>query len=281
MNPDNHKPIKNRKLLLLCNPGMEEAGNYTPAVLNVLQRYKNYFMSAVGGSWIYDENEDLSEIIEEPAGYDHESEFTWLVTEITKIWHHADYSMIVFVGHGNAAYGNDRIQLSNGIIIPICSFFAPEPFGINTKRTVIIDACRTLQGAEQRQLILEQRSFSADDMLERDLCRNLYNDKIQECDPHIELIQSTQYGNPAYVNPEGTGTAFSDAFFDTLNQEVPQWNEYALGLRNGQFSVSLRSLMPEIQKGMRDYHQVPQYRRFGDGGGDFPFYSVLRPVQRL
>lgn len=278
MNPDDHKPIKNRKLLLLCNPGTEEAGNYTLAVYNVLQRYKNYFMSAIGGAWIYNENEDLSEIIEEPAGYDDEGERTWFFTKMAEICCHADYSMIVFVGHGNAAYGNDGIQLSKGKIIPVCSFLAPEPFGINTKRTVIIDACRTLEGAEQHQLILEQKSFSADRMLERDKSRILYNDKIQECDPHIELIQSTQYGNPAYVNLEGTGTAFSDALFGILVEKVPQWNKQALGLRNGQLSVCSRSLIPEIQMGMRDYHQVPQYSRFGDGGGDFPFYSVWRPV---
>ena len=205
MNPLAHQPINKRKLLLLCNPGREEDGNYVPAVISVLERYKNYFTSAVGGAWISSDQEELNEIIEEPDGYDDEGEQTWLFMKIAEICRHADYSIIVFVGHGGAHDNMDYVELSKGKVIPISSFLAPGPFGANTKRTVIIDSCRTLIGAEPQKLILEQRSFSADGMLERDLCREYYNRQIQDCEPHIELIQSTRYGEPALVNTARTG----------------------------------------------------------------------------
>ena len=277
MNSDDHKPIKKRKLLLLCNPGTEEAGNYTPVVYEVLQRYKDYFMSAVGGAWIYDENEDYSEIIEEPAGYDDEGEQTWLFTKIAEICRHADYSIIVFVGHGDSTHG-DEIQLSKGKFIPVNSFLAQDYFGNPIKRTVIVDACRTLAGRDQERIILEQRTFSGDNMLKTGPCRDFYNKQIQDCEPHFEMIQSTRYGEPAYVNPEGTGTAFSDALFGLLDVKVPQWNALAMGIRTGQKTVTLKSLMTDIAQRMQTYNQVPQYSRTGKG--DFPIYSVWRPVER-
>ena len=239
MNDIFHKPIEKRKLLLLCNPGREEDRNYTPAVFNVLNRYKEYFMSPVGGGWISSDVEEHNEIIEEPAGYDDEGEQTWLYDQIRKICRHTDYSIIVFVGHGD---------------------------------------CRTLAGRNQERIILEQRTFSGDNMLETGPCRDLYNKQIQDCEPHFELIQSTRYGEPAYVNPEGTGTAFSDALFGLLDVKVPQWNAMAMGVRTGQKTVTLNSLMTDIAQRMQVYHQVPQYSRTGEG--DFPIYSVWRPVER-
>jgi hypothetical protein len=120
MNDIFHKPIEKRKLLLLCNPGREEDRNYTPAVFNVLNRYKEYFMSPVGGGWISSDVEEYNEIIEEPAGYDDEGEQTWLYDQIRKICRHTDYSIIVFVGHGDSTHG-DEIQLSKGKFIPVNS----------------------------------------------------------------------------------------------------------------------------------------------------------------
>ena len=277
MNDIFHKPIEKRKLLLLCNPGREEDRNYTPAVFNVLNRYKEYFMSPVGGGWISSDVEEHNEIIEEPAGYDDEGEQTWLYDQIRKICRHTDYSIIVFVGHGDSTHG-DEIQLSKGKFIPVNSFLAQDYFGNPIKRTVIVDACRTLAGRNQERIILEQRTCSGDNMLETGPCRDLYNKQIQDCEPHFELIQSTRYGEPAYVNPEGTGTAFSDALFGLLDVKVPQWNAMAMGVRTGQKTVTLNSLMTDIAQRMQVYHQVPQYSRTGEG--DFPIYSVWRPVER-
>lgn len=266
-------PINNRKLLLLCNPGTQGV-NYVPAVHTVLQRYNNYFMSEVGGAW------DDGEILEEPQGYDENSEVTWLAIQLKELAL-ADYSMIVFVGHGGAYQGNDKIQLSQGKTIDVTDFLAPQGMEGSIKRTVIVDACRSLIGATQQQLILEQREFSGQGQLDRDYCRRHYNHQIEVCEPHVELIQSTQYGNPALVNQAGTGTTFSDAFFGVLDPNVKVWNAQAMGLRTGQLSKTTNELMPLVQAGMQIYNQVPQVSRYGSNVGDYPIYAVWRAVTRV
>lgn len=265
-------PINNRKLLLICNPGVPGV-NHVPSVPAVLQRYKNYFQSAVGGYWRDDE------IIEEEVGYNDEAELTWLFCKLGEITRNADYSMIVFVGHGGSSdENNDQIQLSKGKLVPVSSFLAPEGFEGSMKRTIIIDACRTLIEAPQQQILLEQRTYSAGGMLEADWCKNLYNEVIDNCDPHVELIQSTQYGQDAHANE--TGTAFSDAFFGVLGSNIPRWNNQALGLNTGRLSKSTIDLFPSIAAAMQADHQVPQIRRYGNGGGEFPIYAVWRAVER-
>lgn len=267
--------VNSRKLLLICNPGTPGV-NYVAAVPSVLQRYKNYFMSEVGGAWIDGEN---GVIIEESPGYDENSEETWLALQLRELAL-VDYSMIVFVGHGGAYCGNDRIQLSKGKIIAVQDLLAPQGMEGTIKRSVIVDACRSIIGGAPHQLVLEQREFSGQGQLDREFCRRHYNNQIDICEPHVELIQSTQYGNPAFVNHARTGTAFSDAFFDILDANVTVWNSQAMGVRTGQLSKTTNELMPLVQVGMQAYGQVPQISRFGSDVGDFPFYAVWRAVER-
>lgn len=61
----------------------------------MLNRYKEYFKSEVGGGWIEDENEDDSEIIEEPNGNGGNSVVTWLALKLKELNTEVDYSMIV------------------------------------------------------------------------------------------------------------------------------------------------------------------------------------------
>ena len=264
--------INNRKLLLLCNPGTPEL-NYVACVPDVLMRYKEYFKSAVGGAWI---DGPYGEIIEEPQGMGDQQEVNWLTEKLGEINRNADYAMIVFVGHGDACLGQDRIQLSQGGFVSV-SELLPLPGEENLKRrTVIVDACRSLRGVTPRQLILEQQDFSGHEMLNRQACREFYNEAIEACEPHTELIQSTRYGHPAFVNPHGTGTAFSDAFFEVLNNNVPTWNNIAQGIRDGGITQTTNQMMPAIAMGMQVYSQVPQVRRMGNGNGDYPIFAVRR-----
>lgn len=265
--------INNRKLLLLCNPGIPGL-NHVACVPDVLKRYKEYFKSAVGGAWI---DGQYGEIIEEPQDMGDQQEINWLTETLGEINRNADYAMIVFVGHGDAYLGQDRIQLSQGGFVSVNEFL-PLPDEENLKRrTVIVDACRSLRGGTPRQLILEQRDFSGLGMLNRQACREVYNEAIEACEPHTELIQSTRYGHPALVNPNGTGTAFSDAFFGVLNNNVPTWNSIAQGMPDEGITHTTNHIMPEITMGMQGYSQVPEVRRVGNGNGDYPIFAVRRP----
>lgn len=261
-----------RKLLLIGNPGMQGV-NYTPAVTPVLKRYKDFFKSKVGGLW-YDE-----EIIEEPAGLDRESEVTWMVFQLLELNKNTDYSVIVFVGHGGSYLGNDQVQLSHGEILPLSCLMAPFGMENQIKRTIIVDSCRSLIGASPQQLILEGRTFSGDGQLMGNYCREYYDDLIEKCEPHIELLQSTKYGEKAKINLAQTGTAFSDSLFNTLDTMVPQWNRDALGDLHGQLNKGIKDILPDVQTGMTIYNQVPEYSRHG-GNGNFPLYAVWRAVDR-
>lgn len=261
-----------RKLLLIGNPGVE-GQNYTPSVELVLKRYKNYFKSEVGGFW-YD-----SEIIEETEEYDEKSEVTWLACQLRELNQEIDYSIIVFVGHGGSYLGEDKVQLSKGEVLPLSCLLSPQGFENRVKRTIIVDACRSLIGGASEQLLLESRYFSGEGGLMGSYCRDYYEHIINECKPHIELLQSTKYGEPAHINPNHTGTAFSDALFDVLDNNVPNWNKYALGDRCGQLHKGISDILPAVQAGMSGYDQVPEYSRAG-GGGEFPLYAVWRAVER-
>jgi hypothetical protein len=265
--------INNRKLLLLCNPGIPGV-NYVSCVPDVLKRYKEYFKSAVGGAWT---DGQFGEIIEEPQGMGDQQEVNWLTEKLGEINKDADYAMIMFVGHGDAYLEQDWIQLSQGGFVSISEFLPLQGEENFKRRTVIVDACRSLRGGNQQQLILEQRVFSGNEILNRQSCREAYNEAIEACEPHTELIQSTCYGQPALVNPNGTGTAFSDAFFGMLNNSVPTWINLAQGIRGGGITKTTNQMMPAITMGMQGYSQVPKLTRVGNGNGNYPIFAVRRP----
>ncbi len=264
-----------RKLLLLGNPGFVGV-NYSPSVAPVLKRYKDFFKSEVGGYWTDGVN---GEIIEEPVGLDRKSEVTWLVFQLMELNKNTDYSVIVFVGHGGAYLGNDQVQLSRGEVLPLSCLQAPLGMEDKIKRTIIVDACRSLIGAAPQQLVLEEKAFSGEGQLMGSYCRDYYNKVIEDCEPHVELLQSTKYGEFAKINPNHTGTAFSDALFDTFDKKVPHWNQEALGDRCGQLNKGIIDFLSDVQKGMVTYNQVPEYSRYG-GNGNFPLYAVWRAVDR-
>lgn len=262
-----------RRLLLIGNPG-EQGVNYSPSVSIVLNRYKNFFRSEAGGYWCDDE------IIEEPLGLDRNSEVTWFVLTMRELNLSVGYSVIVFVGHGGSYFGKDQVQLSLGEILPLSCLMAPNGMEDRVKRLIIVDACRSLIGVQSDQLLLESKSFSGNGQLMGDYCREYYNSLIEKCEPHVELLQSTQYGEVANINPNHTGTAFSDALFDIIDNCIPQWNSDALGNRNGQSTKSIIELLPAIKVNMTAYNQVPEFTRVG-GNGDFPIYAVWRAVDRV
>lgn len=261
-----------RKILLIGNPGMQGI-NYSPSVFPVLKRYKEFFKSEVGGFW-YD-----SEIIEEPKGYDNNSEVTWLACQLRELNSEIDYSIIIFVGHGGSYLGEDKVQLSKGEVLPLSCLLPPQGFENRVKRTIIVDACRSLIGGTREQLLLESRSFSGEGKLMGNYCRDYYEHIIEECQPHTELLQSTKYGEYARINPNHTGTAFSDALFNTLDKNVPTWNQNATSERCGQLHKGIADILPSVQAGMSGYNQIPEYSRLG-GNGDFPLYAVWRAVER-
>ncbi len=83
-----------KRVLLIGNPGDEDADNYCRGVLRDIDNYKQYFMSFAGGEWYESEIKTMLK----PSKIEVE-------TEISKM-QDLDYSIIVFSGHG---YSKDNI----------------------------------------------------------------------------------------------------------------------------------------------------------------------------
>ena len=254
-----------RKLLLLANPGVSGTNNWAPQVLDVLERYRQYFQSPVGGYWSDDEIIPYADIS------DPDAEAGWVVTHIADMSSNAEYSMIVFVGHGGVMQGQDQIQLSKGKLCPVSCM--TDGMGFAVKRTVIIDACRTFIGATPQLLLEEQRTFSQAGLLLKSHCRDFYNKIIGDSSPHVELILSTQYGMPARTTERGT--AFSDALLNTVGGRTPLWNHLASVAPSREVSRTNQEVLQETCKSMGIFAQVPEINST-DGSFTFPFFAVRR-----
>ena len=256
-----------RQLLLLNNPGIPNI-NYRPSVLSVQKRYKNYFMSPIGGYW------DETEILEMPGGLNNIEQQGWLSQAIMNLNSGLySYSIIVFTGHGaslvHEGYAYDCIQLSAGALFPVSEIC----FGKGVRRTVIIDACRNRTNLNESQLKQQEILF---DNLASDLkglfCRDYYNKQVMTSNPHVELLQSTELGSKAYATM--TGSVFSDALFTTIADCNTMWKAMAKGMDDGELRFDLERLMEMSKEKMVSAKQIPMFSSTSEDR--FPFYVVKR-----
>lgn len=259
-----------RRALLIQNPGKVGDANYLPSVSVAYNRFKSYLQSPVGGYWSDDELIELQRL--EPMRVSLQSDFVFKLKELNQS--DVDYSMVVFIGHGGAMNGVDKVQLEDGELIPISCF---TQYGNPKKRTVVIDACRKYMSLDVARLINEQRFFSGDGRYDARACRDYYNNLISHAQPHIELLQSTQYDQCAMGSEDGT--AFTDALFHVLDDGHTIWKQQALMDKYGECHKSISDILTEIQIKMATYQQVPQYTN--DSNDVFPFYAIKRSTTRI
>lgn len=117
----------NRKMLLIANPGPpDDPEHYCEGVNVDVQAYLDFFHSPLGGSWYEFEIKVLK--------YPSCAEVRSALTELRR----ADYSMIVFCGHGYSnQYDETILELSKDEELP-----ASELRGPCAKRSIILDCCR-------------------------------------------------------------------------------------------------------------------------------------------
>lgn len=261
-----------RRALLIVNPGQMGDPNYVPTVMTAMARYKNYLKSPAGGYW---QDDEIIELERSVGPMSLQSSFVFKLKELNQS--DVDYSLIVFIGHGGAARGVDSIQLEDEEILPI-SYLLAAPSNPNPlKRTVVIDACRTYASVDASQIILESRAFSGDGQIQGNWCKDYYNSIIENTSAHVELLQSTQYGQ--YAQGSSTGTAFTDAMFDTIQKNSSLWNTQALNDDYGKKCVVFPDILDEVRKEMADLGQVPEFTNPLDEC--FPVYAVARPTTRV
>ena len=257
-----------RKALLIMNPGVPNI-NYAPTVNYAYSRYKNYLKSPVGGYW---QDDEIIELERSNHGLKSSLESKLKVLNSADI----DYSLIVFIGHGGAANGNDSIQLEDETIISIENLGKADGNPNPIKRTIVVDACRSYANVKPEQLVLEQREFSGGGAIDGTACRDFYNSLITQSDSHIELIQSTQYGQFAHASQ--SGTAFIDALFDVIGDNNKFWNQSALKDNIGECSKSFHDIWDDVKKKMFAYNQVPQFTSMSSNY--FPLFALKSATAR-
>ena len=258
---------------MIMNAGWKGDNNYVATVENAYIRYKSFLQSPAGGYWREDEILGVDRF---NGGVCLKTDFGFKFTELNKP--DVDYSLIVFIGHGAAINGTDSFQLEDKKTVVSINFLKTA-IGYSTpmKRIIIVDACRSYVATADASLVLEQRAFSRGYQLNGQWCKEYYNSLIEKTVPHIEIIQSTQYNTCAHGS--ATGTAFTDALFDTIMQHNMEWNNRALMDRLGEYSSSFPDVLDEVKQRMAIWSQVPEFTN--DSDTLFPLFAIKRPTTRV
>ena len=156
-----------RKALIISNPGETGDEHYCEGVNRDIENYMSFLTSSIGGAW------EIEEIRKLPRPS--VAEVRTAMAAITL----ADYSLVIFCGHGGMYHlnGPTMLELRSGQTLN-----ADELRGSTSKRTVILDCCREIQ----RPIVLAKRAVALDEALaairiSRSECREYYDRWIESC----------------------------------------------------------------------------------------------------
>ena len=152
-----------RKLILIANDGGE--ADYLPGVAMDMAHYDRFFRSPQGGLWDNDEHEIMTY---------HQSSAEVLHDYImmTENFHHVDYWMIVFCGHGYLNANHDTVFcMTDGSEVTLSQLRTWVHY---TPTMVIADSCRVLVDAEGDLLQLRESMFTEVRLNEQE-CKQIYN----------------------------------------------------------------------------------------------------------
>lgn len=265
-----------RVLILIAYPGEQGDKNYAPEIENILQRWKKFFMSPIGGNW---------DPVHEICTFDSRNPIGGggLMTTLSQINNVADYSVIVFCGHGGCTTDFvDAIKLPNGDLFKVSDLLISGSKPL--RRTIIIDACRSCMDIS-RQMLFEQRSFSSQFQLDGEACKDFYNDIImKQCSPHYELIQSTEQGECAYFSNNGE-SHYSNMFLTYINSETKNWLEKAQSADDGKIYYSFYAMNNHVSNGLKmydgsPYEQHPQFATSDNTSCCFPLTAIWLPKEK-
>ena len=265
-----------RQLILISNPGNPNDTNYIKASEDAIETWKEFFCSPIGGYWQEKEIQYYGE--SNPISPD---ELRRLMVPLNSV--QCNYSVIVFCGHGGCTSDEkDAIQLpiptdGNINLFPVDELLGEGlPF---VKRTVILDACRTLIPYTSKMLF-EGRMYSDIFKLEGFSCEEYYNELIEKADPHVEVLYSTSLHQQAFASMNGS--EYTDAMSGTIIKNFSLWKQYALYEKYGRFSYSLCELQKDLTTELVNNRnkQIPEYKIKGKTNSTFPFVAIRMPNDR-
>lgn len=264
-----------RRILFFDYPGDTFRGNYLKFTRTIIERYKTFFKSDLGGCWENDEFIDLNT----NKYFANISEFNIRLDESLSILNRCDFSIIVFVGHGCNYAELDRIQVCSpaqnieDFTITIKSLYENI---INTgKRMLIVDSCRTyLERRSINEYINE--SLGWENAGNRENNRNYYNQLIQKAPNHIEIIQSAQQGQSACTIPFENSSVFSKSLFSVLEQKSTAARQIQISGDKCDFSyIDMKSDVDTKMAALVSSSQISQVTTLPDvGNSNFPLIAV-------
>ncbi len=265
----------NRQLLLISNPGNPNENNYVRTTETAIDRWESFFRSPIGGYWQDDEIMRYGENNQIDA-----NEFQRLLTALNTV--QCDYSVIVFCGHGACTTNDkDAIQLpipspANNNLIAVEDLINPAISSV--RRTVILDACRSLIPYTSEQLF-EQRKYSSVNAIDGIKCSKYYNTLIMQSSPHVEVLYSTSKHEKAYGSM--SGSQYADVMSDLVRAKSLYWKILAIQNRYGQFCYSMCELQKDlIAELVKRNIQIPEYQIIGTADTSFPFVALHLPTER-
>lgn len=162
-----------RKMLIISNPGEIGEENYCEGVNKDIKNYIQFFTSALGGGWY----ESEITYLERPYPSEVDAELQTMKT--------ADYSVVIFCGHGCSYKGETIIELRKGFDYRTSSFRASAG-----KRTVILDCCRVIAQEittglyELAHMNIQKRS------MDKQKARRYYDEQLIKCAKGLVVMQA-------------------------------------------------------------------------------------------
>jgi hypothetical protein len=180
-----------RKALIIGGPDSQ-----IPGVYDDMRNYRDFFKSSSGGGWYEHEITTL----ENPSSFQ--------AREALKSLQNADYSIVVFAGHGyfSGAKGCTVVELK-----PDVEMEEHELKVGAKKHTLIIDACRVFVPAPVQKMVFDSLTterFRAHASVSAS--RRLFEDILMRCAPGIAILYSCSVHETA-GDIKGEGGRYSSA----------------------------------------------------------------------
>lgn len=182
-----------RRALIIGSPDKD-----IPGVYDDMKNYRAFLKSFGGGAWYEQEIITL------------ESPTTLQLNIQLELLKSADYSFLVFAGHGG--YSEYRratmLHLNPSTQINENDLKVGAP-----KRTVIFDACRVLIDKKPLREAMAKSVIALDNYRSLDQSRNLFERSIDDCHPGIAILYGCNIGESA-GDIEGIGGRYSAALLE-------------------------------------------------------------------
>lgn len=226
-----------RRMLIIANPGEIGADNYCEGVNQDVTQYKGFFLSNLGGAW---EPEEIEVLV---------CPYAFQVDAALKKLTLADYSMVVFCGHGySRKSGATMVELRAN-----CDYDSIKFNQGARKHTVILDCCRAIY-----EPIFEssQERYDLKDSMEHSTARNQarkrFENAVQSCPPGLVILYACSIGETA-GDDEIKGGVYSHA----LRSAAIGWGKATTGVEAASV-VQVHNSAAQIVCQETGGHQNPQ-----------------------